>query len=228
MTAGIDYGTLGALHVLCNLCSTVLYTPPEREGITRLRDNRGLLTEPPFSTIAPEEAAAVCDLLAAADDEAALDELCHELLEDYTYLFRMVGQSRTSPYESVYRTDDHTLFGPTTLEVREAYRRHGFELATDHNEPDDHIALELEFLARLLAMAIETEDASHLATARAFASEHTLVFSPILLRNIAGQAHTDYYRSIARIASRTLDALSELLDAHAVESVPDPLDARHA
>jgi TorA maturation chaperone TorD len=48
---------------------------------------------------------------------------------------------------------DGTLYGKTTERTRDFYREHGYDLARE-NEPADHIALELDFLA---ALADETK-----------------------------------------------------------------------
>ncbi|MDR0501249.1 MAG: molecular chaperone TorD family protein [Coriobacteriales bacterium] len=86
-----------------------------------------------------------------------------EVNRDCSFLFFMVGKSNTSPYESVYRTEDRTLFGPTTLEVRELFRKQGFAPALRSNQPEDHIAIEFAYLAFLfnrLATLLDNSNAN--------------------------------------------------------------------
>ena len=64
------------------------------------------------------------------------------------------------------------MFGPTTLEVREAYRAWGVQVPGQGSVPDDHLGFELLFLAHVLgeaerAMAGEDEDADASAAASA-------------------------------------------------------------
>lgn len=213
-----DEKSLRAFQVLCDLCSTLLYAAPTEESLAALVERRPLLEEEPFSTVAPEASRAIAATLGKADSPAHADELLHELRQDYTFLFYQVPLSHASPYESVYRTEDHTLFGPTTLEVRDAYARHGLGIASDESQPDDHIALELAFVAQLLGRAADAggaADADSLDAARRFLSEHLLVFAPVYLDTVSAQARTPFYRATAQLAQNTLDVLSHALGARA-------------
>lgn len=92
---------------------------------------------------------------------------------EYARLFAVPGEQAVQPYESVYcdtLTIDETtacspyflpepqraggltgfLHGSSTIAVREAYRQAGFELDPTAHELPDHLAVELEFMARLL------------------------------------------------------------------------------
>lgn len=147
--------TAQAYQALCAFCSWALLADVGEEDVARLAGDRSLFLEPPFSQVAPRAAEELAGWLAQADGEGGVSSLAREAHLDRSYLFYMVGQSRTSPYESVYRTDDATLYGPTTFQVREAYAAHGLAFGRSANEPDDHLGLELSFLAYLLGLAAE-------------------------------------------------------------------------
>ncbi len=149
--------TAQAYQALCAFCSWALLADVGEEDVARLAGDRSLFLEPPFSQVAPRAAEELAGWLAQADGEGGVSSLAREAHLDRSYLFYMVGQSRTSPYESVYRTDDATLYGPTTFQVREAYAAHGLAFGRSANEPDDHLGLELSFLAFLLGLAAEGE-----------------------------------------------------------------------
>ncbi len=234
--AAISAEAARAWQALCSFCSWAFLEGNEQEGVRRLVDERDLLLEPPFTDVAPEAARELHDALEAAarEGETGMQELLREIHLDHTYLFSMTGQSRTTPYESVYRTDDATMFGPTTLQVREAYRAYGLMFERCANEPDDHVGLELAFVSHLLgqtANALEADGAAvpladaassaapSLADAAAFLSEHLLVFAPLYCKNVQVRAHTSYYRAIAGIAAGTLDSLSCSLKAAASETI---------
>lgn len=166
-----------------------------------------------------------CKQKASSKEGALLFQSIHQ---DYTYLFYMVGVSHTSPYESVYRTDDKTLFGPTTLEVREAYHASGIKIEREGSTPDDHIGYELSFLAHLLALGSKALEKSDLneqrriaESIRAFLSEHVLVFAPIYLKSVQTQAQTPFYRALARITLRTIESMAEAFGTLAVETIEE-------
>lgn len=84
-----------------------------------------------------------------------LRQLKEEDLREFPFAFNrlFVGPDRllASPYESSYLNREHTLMQQETLQVRAAYAQAGLEVAKKGKEPDDHMALELEFLCYLLA-----------------------------------------------------------------------------
>lgn len=95
-----------------------------------------------------------------------------ELRTDFADLFVGPGTLRAAPWESVYRYEDRALFGPCTLEVRVAYQRWGIGVSNPAREPDDHIALELQFLLFLSERAVTEPKAA--AERVAFLREHLL------------------------------------------------------
>jgi len=223
----MDETSMQAYQVICDFCSALLYSSPNEKSFAELRDQRDLLREEPFATIAPVAATTMADILEAADSPERIDALYHELRQDYAYLFYMVSVSKTSPFESVYRTEDHTLFGPTTLEVRADYARFGLMLSTDESMPDDHIALEFAFLARLFEFASGQSLADGTTVTAAacfdalehFLSDHLLVFGPSYLANVEDRARTPFFCSLATITRSTLERLADELGVQASASV---------
>jgi TorA maturation chaperone TorD len=222
----MEIGTLRAAQVLSEFSSRLLYYNPTQGQLAQLVAQRALLLEEPFSTVAPQAAQRLHDLFATAQGEQDQAALLKALRQDYSYLFYMVGLSHTSPYESVYRTDDRTLFGPTTLEVRACYRAHDLALTSEQAGPEDHIGLELLFVALLLDQAAQAADAGDergveaaLNGLRRFLGEHLLVFAFIYLANLKTRAQTVFYQSIAEIAAATLTSLADELGAQVQEPI---------
>lgn len=210
--------TLQAASVLCGICSKLLYSSLTEEDIAFFKEQSALLREEPFTTVAPDAAARIADTFDALESAEETDALYHELKQDYTFLFYQASVSHISPYESVWRTDDQTLFGPTTLEVRAAYKAAGFELATDQSQPDDHLGTELNFISQLFARAAEADEdaaAADIEAARAFLSDHTLVFASYFLADFKEAAHTDFYRAVGALVEQTLATVAELTGAKA-------------
>lgn len=83
---------------------------------------------------------------------------------EHTRLFiSAAGGACAPPYGSVYLSESGTLLNESTDEVREFYRRNGFDLADDY-EAGDHIVNELEFLALLTANNMPTQEQEFLKT----------------------------------------------------------------
>ena len=238
-----------AYRVLCDFCSLLFTENPTEETLDRLIAERALLLEDPFATVAPEAAAELSALLASAA-EGDRASFVTEVRRDYSYLFLMVGASHTSPFESVYRTDDRTMFGPTTLEVRESYRAWSVEVPSQGAVPDDHFGFEMAFASHLLGLidgadgAAGSDDADDdlaggsdapgamgaidsAAACRAtealgtFLADHVLVFSPVYLRNVQTQAKEPFYRLVAAIAEATVSSLAAALNVQASEAIDE-------
>lgn len=73
-----------------------------------------------------------------------------EVRQEYQRLFIGPGPLPAAPWESVYLSEDHITLDEHTLAVREFYRRWGYEVSNVKQDPDDHIGLELEFMALLI------------------------------------------------------------------------------
>ena len=87
--------------------------------------------------------------------------------------------------------------------------------------PDDHIALEFAFLAKLFERGSEEA----LDAARSFLAEHLLMFAPAYLASVEGAARTPFYRAVAGVAAGTLRALVEALEVD--PPVPDEAAGGH-
>lgn len=81
------------------------------------------------------------------------DELMEDLASDYADLFLAVGQNPAHPYESVYIGGDGILMGEPRNEVITLFRREMIRRVEWFKEPEDHVAIELEFMAYLCIKA---------------------------------------------------------------------------
>ncbi len=93
-----------------------------------------------------------------------------ELEFDFNRLFVGPNRLEAAPYESVYRGTERSLMQAETMAVRSFYERAGLELYKKNNNPDDHLALELEFVCYLLEESLE--DDSYYALYEDFLKEH--------------------------------------------------------
>lgn len=98
----------------------------------------------------------------------------------YTRLFIGLSKLPAPPWESCYEEDGQVLFTPGTLEVRNAYRDSGLLPERYPHVADDHLSLELAFLASLAQRMCDSfekdEDAFRLGAneSKRFLEQHLL------------------------------------------------------
>lgn len=172
--------------------------PPEAQELEQLLP---LLAELPMETQHPAVGRGAEKLAAygrwVAEQGIALDEATRLLRQDYAALFEGPGPLVAPPWESVYRTEERTLFGPTTLQVREAYRRWGLQPERSGSEPEDHIALELTFLTFLAEQAHAKPEAA--AERERFLREHLLKWAEPFTEAMEQGAETLLYQGVAAL-----------------------------
>lgn len=224
----LSYGQLRSLEVLCALSGKLFSESPTKETLEGLIEQRDLLREEPFSTVVPMPAQALYECLGQLHSEEETASFLKEIAQDYTYLFYMVGTSHTSPYESVYRTDDRTMFGPTTLEVRDFYHSYGMQIPKEGSEPDDHYGREMAFVALLFSQAAEAVESGNqqqsdalLSEIGAFVSDHLLVFAPTYLANVGTRAQSKFFQIVANMSAVIISFIAETLGVEASEKLDE-------
>lgn len=150
-----------------------------------------------------------------------------DLARDYAKVFCGACSTRGQsayPFESVYTSEERLLMQDARDEVIEQYRAAGFMAKESWHEPEDHIALELEFMARLSEQTFDALKKGEPDTADAllrwqseFLEQHLLNWVPAFVEDIARLASTDFYRGLALITSGFLSADFEFLSAALAE-----------
>lgn len=125
-----------------------------------------------------------------------------ELDGDYHKLFIGPGPLLAPPWESVYRSKERLVFGEQTLAVRECYQSFGLASKQQNKEPDDHIALELEFMAWLC-------NQSETAAQQQFLNNHILKWVPLFCSDVAKGADTSFYRIVAELTGAWVEATTK-------------------
>ncbi|KAB2332811.1 molecular chaperone TorD [Bacillus mesophilum] len=110
------------------------------------------------------------------------------------------------PWESVYRSKEGLLFGESTLAVREKLRQFGLVSEGENKEPEDHIAIELEFMKYLMtvsAEAIQDQDDLKLKKAMLYqfllVDEHLVQWVKPFTERIIVAAESKLYRGSATL-----------------------------
>lgn len=140
------------------------------------------------------------------------NESLQELAFDYNKLFVGPDKVLAPPWESVYTSEERMVFTGPTMAVRDFYRRHNIEYQRLNQEPEDHFAVELEFMAHLIArqkeaLARKEEDLMqyYILEQRKFMVEHLQQWAYLFLEQVYQKASTDYYRGLALFARGFLE-----------------------
>ncbi|SPT53512.1 twin-argninine leader-binding protein DmsD [Actinomyces bovis] len=122
---------------------------------------------------------------------------------DQDRVYGISASAVVPPFESVHRDEEGLVFDRRTLEVRQAYRRLGLHAPKLNREPDDHLGLELDFLAQCCERALDCADRGdarlreeYLSLARDFSSVHLLAWAPAILQQAAQAAQTHWLRGL--------------------------------
>lgn len=183
--------------------SRLLLEPPDLTLLDRIRHPQ-LLDEWPMRDEVSRRGARLL-VAGAGEDPVAL-------ARDHQWLFVGPSARFVPPYESVYRSREGLLFEEQTLEVRAAYRAFGLVAPALNKEPDDHVGLELHFLAEVCLRSLDALDAGDddafdatLAAHQAFLDDHLLTWAPAYLDQVQEKAGTDFFRGAALLTAGLLD-----------------------
>jgi TorA maturation chaperone TorD len=159
-----------------------------------------------------------------AINSSHVDKVELDLAEDYAGIFLGVRGKVPHPSESAYRSRDGTIMQKQRDEVLELYRLMNLDKSPSFKEPEDHIAIELSFMAYLAnktASALESsylDDAQHyLCMQKKFLEEHLARWVPRFCEDVFESARTDFYRGVAMVTKGLLKMecfmINELVDS---------------
>lgn len=206
--------------LLCSLFARLLLNLPEEALLKPLIDEE-LFSELPF---APDQPLAVegQQLLTewTMHHKGGLEpDVVTDLKVDYTRLFSGGLRSPVAPWGSVFLNDERLLFQEQTLDVRAWYNRFDLKAVNQYREPDDHIGLELSFIAHLAKLALgeaergdERQFDQLLGAQRTFLSQHLILWGPLWCSLVEEYAQSDFYRGLALVLHGALLELAALLD----------------
>ena len=156
--------------------------------------------------------------LADADD-AALASLRTDLAAEYARIFLGMSRSPVAPYESVYTSETGLLMQEARDEVLAVYRSEGLDKLPSWKESEDHIALELEFMAVLgdrIVTAAEAADEAEverlLSTQRNFLEDHLASWAPLMTADLRRFAQCGLYQGLASLTDGFLQVEEEFFD----------------
>jgi anaerobic sulfite reductase subunit A len=134
-----------------------------------------------------------------------------DLAVDYAKVFHGAGISGSAaayPYESVYTSPERLIMQDARDKVVAAYRAKGLSKAEMLDFPEDHIALEFEFMAHLChetQHVFVTQDwpavSVCLKEQLAFLEQHLLNWVPGFCADVEKFAETEFYKAVAKVTN---------------------------
>ncbi|MES9900792.1 MAG: molecular chaperone TorD family protein [Sedimenticola sp.] len=147
-------------------------------------------------------------------DKSSLDELAVDYAGIYlNYSFKV------SPEESVWLDEENLTHQDAMFQVREVYQQHGLTAADWRKVPDDHLVLELQFIAYLLENG---QDEGALRESGGFLDKHLLRWLPLFATRIAARCDTPYYAGLASLTAAYCEELRDTIVKILGEPRPDP------
>ena len=205
--------------LLFELLGKILFTELDRDWLQSLIDE-DVFAESPFGESQAEVQRGLEYLQAwSRENKSGISkEAFLDVQVDCTKMFYGFGKVLVPMWESVYFSEERMLFQAETLQVRSWYRQFGLESEKLHQEPDDHIGLELAFLAHLAFLglqALEQNDEAGFQQAleaqRRFFHEHLSAWILRWCFLVEKYARTDFYRGLASLTRGAAYELSEVL-----------------
>lgn len=145
------------------------------------------------------------------------------LAADYAAIY-LNNDYGASPHESFWIDEENLLMQAPMFEVRAFYREHGMAAADWRRRADDHLVIELLFLAKLL----REQPADVLDEAARFMDEHLLRWLPRFCERVARRCATSFYAASAWLTAAYCDdlrdALAEILGTP--RPSPEEIEAR--
>lgn len=135
------------------------------------------------------------------------DEAMDILASEYADIYLNYGLN-VSPCESVWIDEDGLTMQEAMFQIRGHYARHGLEVENWRMRSDDHLVLQLRFLAHLFNEATSREQLREIAD---FLDEHLLRWIGDFAERVAARCRTRLYAGVASLTSAYLEELRDLL-----------------
>ena len=185
-------------------------TKPDKDFIACLSDE--------LSTVTDDMLKAEIEALQRSIETGHISELVEQLEHEFTRLFRGIHSNYgpPPPYESVYR--ESNIMGDSTRAVIECYSEAGFGEIDKSAGPQDHLGVELKFIALLCQRESQQRDAGNDAEAintlkmeKTFLEDHLLQWMPDFQGAVTQYAPHPFYETLVSLTSRVLVLDSEYI-----------------
>jgi len=147
-------------------------------------------------------------LALSAAGELELDELAVDYADIY-----LNHSIQASPFESVWLDEDGLAMQEPMFQLRGWFERHGMAAEDWRVRSEDHIGLQLQFMAHLLNRAADSaRPLDTLAELARFLDEHPLRWIGDFSQRVAQRCGTAFYGGCAMLTASYLDGLRGLME----------------
>jgi TorA maturation chaperone TorD len=158
-----------------------------------------------------------------------MESLLTDLAAEYASLFLGMGKKNVYLVESVYLGKDHLLYEKPYHEIVQAYKSLGYEKDKDFPEPEDHVAVEFEFMAKLCRWTSKTLDdgevekgMAYLNLQKEFLTDHMNKWVPLLCQELEKTATLPFYKALAHLTKGFI-TLDDGIPDHLMEILKKPV-----
>lgn len=132
----------------------------------------------------------------------SIEELIREIEDEYVRLFLGPGKVEVLPYQSTY--EGHPIYGETTLMLKSILAEAGLRISRKAGVGEDHIGVELKFMAYLCQSALDSltngkNVMAILEKQKKFLEENMLPWVEKLCDDVLRSSTAKFYRGLARI-----------------------------
>lgn len=127
-------------------------------------------------------------------------------------VFNEKGEILAPPWESVYVTKDQTMFGEAVFQLRDKLHQFGLRFINEKEEPEDHIAIQLEFMLYLLQYTEKAFDERQkddfmrgIYNQYWLLSNHLMQWIKPFTKDIHSSSTSDFYKGIATLLLDFID-----------------------
>jgi len=146
-------------------------------------------------------------------DQQTLDYLAVDYADIY-----LNHSLHASPFESVWLDEDHLIQQEPMFQIRDWYARYGLKTENWRIRSEDHLVLQLQFIAMLLdpesTLAGDNSQLKQwkrMQDATTFMDEHLLLWVSDFCSLVAQRCSTDFYASVAILTNAYIQELRDVL-----------------
>ena len=134
-------------------------------------------------------------------------KLLDHLAADFAAIY-LNHRLQASPCESVWIDEEGLMQQEAMFQVRQWYQQYGLAAENWRIRPDDHLVLQLAFIAHLFELDTKIET---LQQAALFLDEHLLRWINDFAKRVAAHCNTDYYARLNLLTEQYLEELRDIL-----------------
>ncbi len=136
------------------------------------------------------------------------DSLLGELNSVYVQLFVNSKEGVVAPlFQSCYQSDTSGLMGSAAIDMKNRFESKGLSLANCHNEPPDHLSIELEYLYYLLQKGWQENESELINEADSFTREVLIPWTGEFSKRIKDAHKPILFSSMTSILEELLNFL---------------------